>query len=337
MARFFVGFFMKCGVVAITLFAEFLPTKNRGKILILCQAFWTFGLMISIVVAWLTLTYLNWRWYVKISTIPLWIAAVGVIWKMPESAHYLITAGQQEECLKILQKISDINGKSLPNGNLLPPDQTHIDTKKRGNILSLFTYNIDEPDIKPMNSMLLLCVYIIYQCCYYGVIFVSVRYFAKLDTIFHLHHELYWEMLLTTFSEIPGIIIAYFLVDHGRSLTINVSLFLYSIPTYLLVFIDFEFNRIIGITLLFLSRMFISITGMGAGLYFLEYYPTHIRATALGFAVSISMIIKFGAIVIAEVLHIMIAMYIFGSLGIIAFIASLMLEVDWFESWFLLD
>ena len=42
-ARFFVGFFMKIGVVAVTLFAEFLPTAYRGKILILQSAFWTLG------------------------------------------------------------------------------------------------------------------------------------------------------------------------------------------------------------------------------------------------------------------------------------------------------
>ena len=117
----------------------------------------------------------------------------------------------------------------------------------------------------------------------------------------------------------------------------SVSLFLFAIPTYLLVFVDFEFSQGLGITLLFFARMFISVTGMGAGVYFLEYYPTHMRATALGSAVSISMIIKFGAIVIAEVLHIMIAMYIFGTLGILAFVASLMLEIDWPETWFLLD
>ena len=326
-ARFFVGFFMKIGVVALTLFAELLPTAHRGKVLILQSAFWTFGLMASCLLAWVTLSYSNWRMYVKMSTLPLWVAAIGSWW-MPESPHYLSTAGKTEECKKILLRISEWNRVSLPDGTFVG-----IRAESRGNVLKLF----DPNEYNVFVSILLLFVYITYLSAYYGIIFVSVRYFAKLDSIYQLHHELYWEMMMTTFSELPGIAIGYVLIDRGRKMTMNVAFACFSVSTYCLVFIDFEYNRILGLVLLFISRMFIVVCGFGAGVYYLEYVRTSERAVGLGFAVSISMLTKFGAIVVAESMHIMFGMYIFGTIGTFAFIASLILPIDTPDSRFLSD
>ena len=338
--RFFVGFFMKIGVVAITLLAEFLPTINRGKILMAFGIFWTIGLMISVSLAWICLTYFNWRIYIKLTTIPLWIGAIGALF-IDESPHFLITKSAfsnnindniyyYKKCKQILLKISIKNNTSLPDGELIRPKLMEKSGGKK-------CIHFDSQQFINLTSLLLLLIYCSYQSGYYGILFVSVRYFAKLDSIFHLHHEMYWEMMLIAFSEIPGIIIGLFIIDKGRKFTINISFFLFAISTYLLVFIDIEFNRPFGILLLFLSRMWNVLSGLSLGVYFLEYYTTNVRASALGFAVSISMIFKMISILVAESLHFMYSMYIFGSLAIFAFIASLLLPIDNKQSWSLPD
>merc|ERR1719242_2001368 len=104
------------------------------------------------------------------------------------------------------------------------------------------------------------------------------------------------------------------MIDYGRKRTISVSFAFYTLFTWSLVIIDAEFNRGIGVFLLCGARLWIAVAGMGAAVYFLEYYKTKQRATAFGFAVSMSTFTKMGAIVSAEVLHIMVGMYVFGAL-----------------------
>lgn len=339
-ARFFVGFFSKISVVAITILAEFLPTKYRGKILMLSGIFWSLGLMFSVSLAWICLTYYDWRIYIKSTTIPLWFGAIFACF-IDESPHYLITKAASyprndpnvtyyyDKCKKVLEKMSNMNHKS----NVLPQNKK---------LMISITKNVSDIDentndkICNLSSFLLLLCYIAYQSGYYGILFVSVRYVAKLDSIYELHHDMYWEMILVAFAEIPGIILGVFIIDKGRKFTINLAFCLFTLTTYCLVFINIEFNRAFGILLLLLSRMFNALSGGALGVYFEEFYATKIRASALGIATSISMIFKMSSIVIAEALHIMLGMYIFGTLGIIGFMASLSLVIDSEESWSLL-
>jgi len=329
-ARFFVGFFAKINVVALTLFAEWLPTAQSGKLLMLQSIWWSVGLMLSISLAWVCLTYYDWRTYIKASTVPLWIAAVLAACWMPESPHYLMVAGDYNACVAVLRRLSEVNARSLPDGVLMG-DETRVDRMRRGNVCQMLRESV------LLSSLLLLVTYVCYQCDYFGVLFVSVRYFAKLDSIYALHHEMYWEMMLTTCSEAVAIVVAIYLIDVGRKYTINVCAALFALCTYLLVIVDLEYRREVGLCALFLARMLIAIVGMGAGVYFLEYYPTAIRATALGLAVSLSMPFKFAAIVVAESMHTMLAMYIFATCGIVAFVASLLLPIDHRKSWGIRD
>merc|ERR1719474_185148 len=138
-ARFFVGFFMKVGVVALTLFAEFLPNRYRGRILILQGGFWTLGMIASVGLAWVSLTYWSWRMYVKLSTIPLWIAAIGALF-MKESPHYLVSADRVEKAKELLIKLSEWNNcdeetkRYLRDGRLVPhsdlPEEEQVEEEE---------------------------------------------------------------------------------------------------------------------------------------------------------------------------------------------------------------
>ena len=349
--RFGVGFFMTAGCVAYTLFAEFIPTENdpyqnikhpernlknkhrikgfvtRGKLLILQGVFWSAGALFSVFLAWITLKYLDWRWYLILSSIPLWFASIGTLF-IPESPHYLFIISQdessREKCKNLLNRIQKYNNPlyNLPiewelGGGIVS------DRSKRGNWCSLC-------NVKYRDTTILL--YIIYSCCvfsYYGISFISVRYFDMLDELYNLDTELYWEMTITTFAEVPALLFGILLIDRiGRRGVMNIAFILFSISCYLLVIHELQQIRILGIAFVFIARMWINLGFIGLGIYFVEFYPTFIRATALGMAISLG---RFAGIITtftAESMSITLGLYLYGCGGLIAFISSILIKTD---------
>lgn len=348
--RFGVGFFMTAGCVAYTLFAEFIPTEKdpylkyknsnltnpnrlkgvmtRGKLLITQGVFWSAGALFSVFLAWITLKYLDWRWYLILSSVPLWFAFVGTFF-MFESPHYLNISekpGDREEAIKLIKRIADYNEVSLPSQWKLTTD--NVKTRdERGQICVLFS---DSEETKFRDTTVLL--YIIYSCCvfsYYGISFISVRYFDMLDELYHLDTELYWEMTITTFAEVPALLLGILLIDKlGRRGVMNTAFLLFSISCYLLVVKQLQEIRILGIALVFIARMWINLGFIGLGIYFVEFYPTYIRATALGMAISLG---RFAGIITtftAESMSITLGLYLYGCGGLVAFIASILIQYD---------
>lgn len=56
--------------VALTLFAEFCPTRGRGVWLVVLQSFWTAGTMAEAVLAGRILLPWGWRWLLAMSAAP---------------------------------------------------------------------------------------------------------------------------------------------------------------------------------------------------------------------------------------------------------------------------
>merc|ERR1712154_559855 len=63
-------------------------------------------------------------------------------------------------------------------------------------------------------------------------------------------------------------------------------------------------------------------------IYFSEYYPTWIRASALGGAIALGRTAGIGTTFAAEDMTITLGMWLYGCTGIIAFMASLLLPMD---------
>ena len=65
--RFMVGFNIGCVPQSVTLYAEFLPTKQRGKCVVLLDCFWALGACLEVVLAMLIMPSLGWRWLLAVS------------------------------------------------------------------------------------------------------------------------------------------------------------------------------------------------------------------------------------------------------------------------------
>jgi len=126
-ARMVVGFGLGGVPVAYNLCAEYLPTKNRGVYLSSLEFFWSFGSMISAILAWTILPKQSWRVLLGVTVSPLVLLGLFLIY-MPDSPMYLASKGRLDEAERTLRFISRLNRKPLPVGVLKVADQ---DKKKR--------------------------------------------------------------------------------------------------------------------------------------------------------------------------------------------------------------
>ena len=116
-ARMVVGFGLGGVPVAYNLCAEFLPSKKRGVYLSSLEFFWSFGSMISALLAWTILPKSSWRTLLGATVSPLVLLGVLLVW-MPDSPMYLASKGKMKEAERTLRFIAKMNRKPLPVGVL---------------------------------------------------------------------------------------------------------------------------------------------------------------------------------------------------------------------------
>ncbi|CAH2238675.1 jg4350, partial [Pararge aegeria aegeria] len=101
--RGLVGFAIGCVPQSVTLYAEFLPTKQRAKCVVLLDCFWALGACLEVALALIVMPTLGVHWLLALSTIPLLIFAIICPW-LPESARYHVASGQPDKALETLEK-----------------------------------------------------------------------------------------------------------------------------------------------------------------------------------------------------------------------------------------
>lgn len=116
-ARMVVGFGLGGVPVAYNLCAEFLPSKKRGVYLSSLEFFWSFGSMVSALLAWTILPKSSWRTLLGATVSPLILLGILLVW-MPDSPMYLASKGKMEEAERTLRFIAKMNRKPLPVGVL---------------------------------------------------------------------------------------------------------------------------------------------------------------------------------------------------------------------------
>lgn len=103
--RGLVGFAIGAVPQSVTLYAEFLPTKQRAKCVVLLDCFWALGACFEVVLAMAVVPTLGWRWLLGLSAAPLFVFACLTPW-IPESARYHVSCGQNEKAMATLEQVS---------------------------------------------------------------------------------------------------------------------------------------------------------------------------------------------------------------------------------------
>ena len=239
------------------MYAEYAPSDVRGRLLILQQSFWAIGCTLNALIAWITLELLDWRWYLLISSFPLCFILIFAL-RLPQSVRYLVTVNKIEKAEHILNNALAQNKGSQNKGlqiKLVEPEQGIV-INKRGNFKEIFNAKYFRTTILLFN-ILNLTVF-----SYYGISFVSERFFDEItESNNESNNEKYWKVVVTTSSEIPGVLLAMLTLDrYGRKNTLIANFAIFSITTLLLMDNTIQNNIGLSVSLAFFSRMCISIS-----------------------------------------------------------------------------
>lgn len=266
--RFITGFGLGGALpLDFSLYAEFLPTENRGRNLVILESFWALGTIIAAGLAWIIVPSYGWRPLLATSA----VAAVLVLWirsKIPESPRYLAISGKADEAREILADVARENGRPAPEGELVAGERQSGSTVAR----------LWKPGVRRMTLMLWITWFCI-SLAYYGIFtwlpqaFVA-QGFSSLQT--------YQNTFILALAQVPGYFSAAYLVERlGRRNTLGIYLIASGVFTFL-------FAVVTGFAGLLACAMLMSFFALGAwaALYAWtpESYPTEIRTTGMGWA-----------------------------------------------------
>jgi putative MFS transporter len=266
--RFLAGFGLGGALpLDFSLYAEFLPTENRGRNLVILESFWALGTVIAAGLAWLLVPSFGWRPLLATSA----VAAALVLWirrSIPESPRYLAISGKSDEAREILARIATENGRPAPEQDVVAGERQSGTTVAK----------LWKPGLRQMTLMLWITWFCI-SLAYYGIFtwlpqaFVA-QGFSSLQT--------YQNTFLLALAQVPGYFSAAYLIERlGRRNTLGLYLLASGVFTFL-------FAIVTGFGGLLASAMLMSFFALGAwaALYAWtpESYPTEIRTTGMGWA-----------------------------------------------------
>jgi len=288
--RFVAGFGLGAELpVASTYMSEFAPTRIRGRVIVLLEAFWAVGWFLQALVG----AYVvplgpdGWRWALLIGAAPAFYAAF-VRFGMPESVRFLLSRGRRDEAERIVASFaaSGWTPRRADVGLRTPRGAAAADTgpvRTRAGAGRRFA-GLWAPDLRATTAGLWLLWFLV-NYAYYGAflwipsILVADGY--PLATSFAF-------TLIITVAQLPGYLVAAWLIERwGRRPTLIVFLLGSAVSAVLFGTISGE-PAIIGFGM---ALSFFNLGAWGA-VYAItpESYPTQIRATGAGWAAGVGRI-----------------------------------------------
>ncbi|XP_066508399.1 putative transporter SVOPL isoform X1 [Hoplias malabaricus] len=302
-----------CGIAATSqgfvLKTEFIPAKHRAILLPLASVFWMVGSLLIIILGMSVVPTLGWRWMIRLSVIP-GLILIGLFQFIPESARFQVSAGNVQGAVATLQRIAQMNGANLPEGELRESVVT-----ERGKAVTLIS-----PAFR-RTSLLLWYSWFVASFCYYGSVLSSSELLEKnllCVTNANVEHDIkynqeealcycipfnkadYQTLLISCLGEVALIPLNIGLLNVvGRKCSMVILLLLSAI-FFMLVNVC---TTMFGFTLLlFLLRSLVSMYFNVVYIYTAEVYPTSVRSLGMGFCTSFSRIGGMIAPFIAQVL-----------------------------------
>ncbi|XP_048404492.1 putative transporter SVOPL isoform X1 [Stegostoma tigrinum] len=330
-----------CGVAGhsqgFIIMTEFMPSKYRGRILPLGQLFWLLGSIIEILLAYLIIPTLGWRWLVRISTVPSIILLV-VFKCIPESARYNVSVGNSQFATKTLNYIARMNRSSLPQGSLMESE-----TQIRGRMSDLLGAEFRRTTLQSW------FIWLGTAFAYYGLVLTSSELLENnpvcgsegankgsdaVNTLETCHCKMfesadYQTMVISTLGEFMFIPFSPFIIESlGRRRSLAATMAASGIFFLLLNICS---SRSVLTTLLFVLRALVSANFTIIYIYTAEVYPTTIRSLGLG---SCSSMARIGAMIAPFVAQVLLgtwpitALCLFSAVCIICSVLAFTLPIE---------
>jgi MFS transporter, putative metabolite:H+ symporter len=249
-----------------SLFAEFLPRRNRGRWLVLLESFWGVRTLAAAGLAWLLVPTLGWRYLMATSA----VAGLFVLWvrmRVPESPRWLMTQGREAEAREVLKIVAETNGAARLEQPLAPPPPA--------------------PEVGPADLLRdrLRRITIVNWTAWFLIAFSYYGIFVWLPTILKDEYGFvssYAYVFFLVAVQMPGYFSAAWLVEKwGRKPTLTVYLGASAVSTFAWALVDSS-------AAVFVAAGFMSFFTLGAFAtlytYTPETYPTTLRTTGMGSA-----------------------------------------------------
>eukprot|EP00026_Physarum_polycephalum_P005204 Phypoly_transcript_05234.p1 GENE.Phypoly_transcript_05234~~Phypoly_transcript_05234.p1 ORF type:complete len:522 (+),score=55.19 Phypoly_transcript_05234:184-1566(+) len=343
--RFFVGVGVGGGHVAFTLFAEYLPRKQRALCLVLIELFWTVGTMGEAGLGWWLLPRGDWRILLIVSSLPLFVLTL-CYWAVPESVRFYQMQNKPQQAMEMLKIVAKANGKELPCASLKVPEQLNIKPASFKDLLA--------PSLRK-TTLLLWVIWFANSFTYYGIVLAGTQIVSergngeicnngKVFPPFFRHDSPtnssgpakcemtskdYRQVFITSMAEFPGIIITILIIDYvGRKKTQGIEFFICGVFSILLFMCVPDTLQTIFI---FVIRGLISGAFQASYVYTPEVYPTAVRSTGLGICGTMA---RIGGMITPYIAQVVIdksnylALGFYAIVNFLACVAAFMLPVE---------
>ncbi|CAI9385851.1 MFS transporter [Microbacterium sp. T2.11-28] len=287
--RFLVGLGLGAELpVASTYVSEFAPTRMRGRLIVLLEAFWAVGWTAAALIGYFVIPLGDdgWRWAFAIGAIPA-VYALVVRWGLPESARWLARQGRHVEADAVVSRFegtgaaptrtTTASAPAAASGAASGVAPTAATTRERLAALWAAEFRLRTA-----------CLWVVWFClnfAYYGAfIWIPTILFAQgYDLV-----KSFGFTLIITLAQLPGYAVAAWLIEvWGRRVTLSVFL-AGSVAAAVL------FGTATGEAAVIGAGMALSFFTLGAwgALYAVtpEVYPTSLRATGAGWAAGVGRI-----------------------------------------------
>jgi len=253
--------------VDYSIFAEYLPTKERGKYLVYLESFWALGTIVAAGLAWFVVPRWGWRVLLAISALP-GIIIYFIRRYVPESPRYMLVEGRADEVREVLERVASENRAEVAIG----PIKGEV-RERKVTVSALWISKFAR------TTLMLWIAWFCISLGYYGVFIWLPKIFVDRGFTFL---KTFQYVFLMALAQLPGYFSAAYLVEKiGRKMTLGIYLILSGAFT-LLFAVAGSAPAIVG------SAVLMSFFCLGAWgslyAYTPELYPTEIRSTGMGWA-----------------------------------------------------
>ncbi|XP_069172460.1 carcinine transporter isoform X2 [Procambarus clarkii] len=235
--------------------------------------FWTVGMSLLPLLAWLTR---NWVLLGVVTTVPFYVFIL-CWWILPESPRWLLSRDRIEQCTELMKTIAKRNGKAVPEKltDTLKAESLIHNTVRNYGVLQLFKY----PTVRLRTFLLTVC-YTSNNLFYYGLAYNTAN----------MSGNEFLNFFLLSVTELPANLLGWWSADFlGRRWTAAGAMLLAAVFSLVNVFF-LDASQWVTISLMVVSKMFITISFMVVYVQCAEVYPTTHRSCGTGLSSLISSI-----------------------------------------------